>query len=309
MHRAKAVRSSRGSIDAIRFRCGRRRAGGGRVLDDRVRAGRRARRRARAAPGGLRSEAAAHPRQAPHRRRCAAASSTISPAAPARAMRCNSARSPRLDTGEGKVAPSDLRSTTWEDGGAKSFRFNSQNSSTTSIVDAVDGNAERGTRAGRGEARQAEAKSRSTSPRKWCFRPSICAASSRRRAPARRCWSFRSMTARKTARRSISTLTVIGQRDRARPEARRCGGRQGGARAASSAGPSPSAISTAGRRGTASRPRSMRSASSFYENGISRALCARLRRLRRLRHHEAARHQGHRALQVRVARSGGQRPF
>src|SRR5471030_2435868 len=32
-----------------------------------------------------------------------------------------------LDSGEGKAALSDLRSTTWEDGSAKKFRFNSQN--------------------------------------------------------------------------------------------------------------------------------------------------------------------------------------
>src|SRR5471030_2875507 len=32
-----------------------------------------------------------------------------------------------LESGEGKAALSDLRSTTWEDGAAKKFRFNSQN--------------------------------------------------------------------------------------------------------------------------------------------------------------------------------------
>ncbi len=32
-----------------------------------------------------------------------------------------------LDSGEGKTALSDLRSTTWEDGTAKTFRFNSEN--------------------------------------------------------------------------------------------------------------------------------------------------------------------------------------
>jgi hypothetical protein len=48
-----------------------------------------------------------------------------------------------LDSGEGKVAVSDLRSTTWEDGTAKSFRFTSQNYMNDSIVDTVDGKAER----------------------------------------------------------------------------------------------------------------------------------------------------------------------
>jgi len=48
-----------------------------------------------------------------------------------------------LDTGEGKVALSDLRATTWEEGGAKSFRFNSQNFIDQRAVDAVDGEAAR----------------------------------------------------------------------------------------------------------------------------------------------------------------------
>jgi len=48
-----------------------------------------------------------------------------------------------LDSGEGKVALSDLRATTWEDGEAKNFRFNSQNYVDQAPVDAVDGKAER----------------------------------------------------------------------------------------------------------------------------------------------------------------------
>jgi hypothetical protein len=48
-----------------------------------------------------------------------------------------------LDTGEGKVALSDLRATTWEEAGAKSFRFNSQNFIDQRAVDAVDGVAAR----------------------------------------------------------------------------------------------------------------------------------------------------------------------
>jgi hypothetical protein len=47
-----------------------------------------------------------------------------------------------LDTGE-RTAVSDLRSTTWEDGAAKSFRFNSQNFLNQELVDNVDGSAER----------------------------------------------------------------------------------------------------------------------------------------------------------------------
>ena len=48
-----------------------------------------------------------------------------------------------LDSGEGKNAMSDLRSTTWEDGAAKNFRFNSENLLNQKPVDAVDGTAER----------------------------------------------------------------------------------------------------------------------------------------------------------------------
>ncbi len=47
-----------------------------------------------------------------------------------------------LDSGEGKTATSDLRSTTWEDGEAKSFRFNSE-SLLDQHTDSVDGRAER----------------------------------------------------------------------------------------------------------------------------------------------------------------------
>jgi EipB-like len=48
-----------------------------------------------------------------------------------------------LDNGEGKVTLSDLRSTTWEDGAAKKFVFKSQNYLNETLVDTVDGQAER----------------------------------------------------------------------------------------------------------------------------------------------------------------------
>lgn len=48
-----------------------------------------------------------------------------------------------LDTGEGKVALSDLRASTWEDGAAKDFRFNSQNYVNDKIANSVDGRADR----------------------------------------------------------------------------------------------------------------------------------------------------------------------
>lgn len=48
-----------------------------------------------------------------------------------------------LDTGEGRTVVSDLRSTTWEEGTAKSFRFNSQNFTNQEAMDNVDGRGER----------------------------------------------------------------------------------------------------------------------------------------------------------------------
>jgi hypothetical protein len=48
-----------------------------------------------------------------------------------------------LDSLEGKSTLSDLRSTTWEDGAAKKFRFNSENLLNDQQTDAVDGRAER----------------------------------------------------------------------------------------------------------------------------------------------------------------------
>ncbi len=49
-----------------------------------------------------------------------------------------------LDSGEGKVALSDLRTTTWEEGGGKSFRFKSQNYMDRKQIGDVDGQADRG---------------------------------------------------------------------------------------------------------------------------------------------------------------------
>jgi EipB-like len=48
-----------------------------------------------------------------------------------------------LDNGEGKVTLSDLRSTSWEDGAAKKFIFKSQNYLNETLVDSVDGQADR----------------------------------------------------------------------------------------------------------------------------------------------------------------------
>src|SRR5436309_7808650 len=48
-----------------------------------------------------------------------------------------------LDSGEGKVALSDLRTATWEEGDGKSFRFQSQNFMDQQRISEVDGKADR----------------------------------------------------------------------------------------------------------------------------------------------------------------------
>ena len=52
-----------------------------------------------------------------------------------------------LDSGEGKVSTSDLRSNTWEGGDAKRFKFTSENILDQNLIDTVDGNAEHRTSA------------------------------------------------------------------------------------------------------------------------------------------------------------------
>ena len=48
-----------------------------------------------------------------------------------------------IDAGEGSVMTTDMRATTWEEGKAKSFRFNSQNYIDQKLRSSVDGRAER----------------------------------------------------------------------------------------------------------------------------------------------------------------------
>ena len=112
-------------------------------------------------------------RQARRSSRCAAASSTILRRA-CEGYALQFRQVTELDSGEGKVALSDLRTTTWEEGEGKSFRFKSQNYMDQQQIGAVDGRPTR-TEGGRGQAEQARGQEVRGRPR-WCFRPSTCAA-------------------------------------------------------------------------------------------------------------------------------------
>jgi hypothetical protein len=48
-----------------------------------------------------------------------------------------------VDNGEGKVTLSDLRSTSWEDGAAKSYRFKSENYIDERLIETTEGRADR----------------------------------------------------------------------------------------------------------------------------------------------------------------------
>ncbi len=86
---------------------------------------------------------AQYARQEADERGAAAAFSTISRAARARATRCNSGRCRELDSGEGKVSLSDLRATTWEEGSGEAVALPFAELPRRALRDAVDGQAER----------------------------------------------------------------------------------------------------------------------------------------------------------------------
>ena len=137
--------------------------------------------RAGAASGGLRPRSSrGRPGSRPIEA-CAGASSTISPATSARAMRCNSVRSRSSTPARAKSPLSDLRATTWEDGDAKNFSFASQNFLDRKPVDAVDGRAERKADGDRRQSEQAAAKVARSGCGDGVSDANTCAASSRRR--------------------------------------------------------------------------------------------------------------------------------
>ncbi len=93
-----------------------------------------------------------------------------------------------LDSGEGKNVLSDLRSTSWEDGDAKSYRFKIETKMNDTDPSVVDGVAERDGDHITVKLKQPVAKNFSLEGTP-CSRPSRSGASSLRRSRASRCWN------------------------------------------------------------------------------------------------------------------------
>ena len=85
-----------------------------------------------------------------------------------------------LDSGEGKITLSDLRSTSWEDGAGKSYRFKIDTRMNDAESSPVDGIAERTGDHITVKLKQPVAKTFTLDGTR-CFRPSRSSASSRRR--------------------------------------------------------------------------------------------------------------------------------
>ena len=158
--------------------------------------------------------------------------------------------------------------------------------------------ARRGRRAGRAGRRRASAveltqagrqEARSRRPI-WCSRPSTCAASSPRRARARRCSQVSVYDGSETGEKVYDTLTVIGK-----PiapgcaEARRRRGRAGCVRRLDALAGDDQLFRQGAAAAAGEQTPVYAITFELYENGISRALHARLRRFRRQRRDDVAR--------------------
>ena len=183
-----------------------------------------------------------------------------------------------LDNGEGKVTLSDLRSTTWEDGAAKNYRFNSQNYLNEKLVDTVDGQAERQADDDRRHADQAEEAS-------FDLEAAIVFPTEhmRRIIEAARAGKtileFPVYDGSETGEKVYNTLTVIGRAiapgERVPTDA---AAGQAGARRHASAGRSPSAISTRRAKSRRADPGLCDQLRALRERHLARA-GARLQRL------------------------------
>ena len=203
-----------------------------------------------------------------------------------------------LDTGEGKYRTSDLRSTTWEGGDAKSFKFTSQNFVDEKLVDSVDGHAEHGATHDRGRSRQAGAEECSTSTPRVVFPTEHMVRVIAAARAGKTILDFPVYDGSETGEKVYNTLTVIGRKTRAqRPKHDD----------AAATEPKladvprwPVTISYFEKDGedAKSGEQTPDYAIGFelYENGISRALVARLQRFRRHRQTHLAGNQGRKAV-------------
>ena len=159
------------------------------------------------------------------RSRRAGASSTISPAAPARAIRWSSARCPSSTTARARSRSATCARTTWEDGAAKSYRLQVAELSQPAAGRHGRRQAPSAGGQGRGHADQAEGQEVRSRRRASCSRPSTCAASSRPRARARPSSKFPVFDGSETGEKVYNTLTVIGRVIAPTSGADRCGRR------------------------------------------------------------------------------------
>ena len=111
----------------------------------------------------------------------------------------------QLDSGEGKVSLSDLRATTWEEGGGASGCASTRRTFSTTGCATRSTARPSGAKSGIGiKLTKPADKSLDYSRRPACSRPSTCAASSPPRARARPSTRRWSMTARRAARSSTT---------------------------------------------------------------------------------------------------------
>ncbi len=104
---------------------------------------------------------------------------------------------------------SDLRSTTWEDGEAKRFRFNSENVVSAKQTDTVDGSAERNASAVAVDLTKPKSR-KFTVPVNAVFRPSICRIVLAAR-DGKSVLDFPVYDGSETGEKLYNTLTVIGR--------------------------------------------------------------------------------------------------
>jgi hypothetical protein len=176
----------------------------------------------------------------------------------------------QLDSGEGKISLSDLRSTTWEDGASKIFRFNSQNYIDQKIVDAVDGKADR-------TADGVAVNLSKPQPKQYSLEPNVAFPTEHMRRIVEAALAGQTLIelpvydGSENGERVFNTLTVIGHE--IRPGEKPPSDASGGKPALASMRRWPVTISYFDRTSTRGEQTPVYSISfELFENGISRAL-------------------------------------